>query len=433
MSIHITRGNMLYGTGAPSISAEYYGQTYIDTGANPRGIWIAGGQNNESWLEVAHKNHKHTVNDFSDLVPEITKIVQAQGIEAALIALKGGNNMWEGDWNNFTGALRVGGQPVLSTGSSIGELKDVQLDDKMKANALLGWNGSAFVPYEIAGASPSEGGLDFSKYIRKDDLVSTLDSSASDKALAASAGKVLLETMKSKYATIEHTHTDLSPIGHTHTNYLDKTTNQTIAGELIVDLKTQTLPLSIRNNFGRLDFQMPSNAADSLVIASSGNGGNDLASVIFGGVDGNTGNQLTINFSQIHIPAGQITIGDNKKYIGMPSLKITEPGLTYVGNLNRKSALDLNGGAMNGIGQLVFKNFSDSRDASILFPRNYAGSGQPIEAGYYHYLRMSDGELKTDTALASEQNYISFNGVRIFFSTSDPGRAAREGDLWIKI
>ena len=88
---------------------------------------------------------------------------------------------------------------------------------------------------------------------------------------------------------------------------------------------------------------------------------------------------------------------------------------------------------MNGIGQLVFRNYSSSRDAAILFPRNYAGSGQPTESGYYHYLRMSDGELLTDTALSSEQSYISFKGVRIFFSVTDPGKAGREGDIWIKI
>lgn len=433
MSIHITRGNMLYGTGKPTISAEYYGQTYIDTGSNPRAIWVATGQNNESWNEVSQKGHKHTVSDFSDLIPEITKIVQDQGIEAALIALKGGNNMWEGDWNNFTGALRVGGAPVLSTNSSIGELKDVTLGENLKVNTLLGWNGSTFVPYEVTGASPSEGGIDFSQYVRKDELVSTLDSSASDRALAASAGKTLLETMKAKYSPIEHTHTNLAPANHKHENYLDKTINQTMTGSLVLDTDRSGLPLSIRNSFGRLDFQFPTSPTDSLIIATSGNGGTELNDIIFGGVDGNTGGSLTLNFGRIHVPAGQMTIGDTKRYLGMPALKISEPNLTYVGNLNRKPAIDINGGAMNGIGQLVFRNYSSSRDAAILFPRNYAGSGQPTESGYYHYLRMSDGELLTDTALSSEQSYISFKGVRIFFSVTDPGKAGREGDIWIKI
>ena len=46
---------------------------------------------------------------------------------------------------------------------------------------------------------------------------------------------------------------------------------------------------------------------------------------------------------------------------------------------------------------------------------------------------MSEGELLTDTALSSEHSYISFKLVRIFFSVTDPGKAGREGDIWIKI
>ena len=432
MAIHITRGNMLSGNGAPQVSAEYYGQTYIDTGANPRGIWAATAQNSEGWKELSQVGHMHTISDFTDLIPEITKIVQAQGIEAALTSLRGGNNIWEGDWNNFTGVLRVGGKDVLSGNSSIGDLSDVKLNgDTLKANALLGWNGSAFVPYEVSGASPAEGGLDFSQYIKKDTLVSDLTSASTELALAASAGKALVELMKAGYAPIDHTHTGLAAKNHTHANYLDKTVAQTMTAGLTFDTPANVVPLSIRNPFGRMDFQFPKSDSKSIILGISGNGGNTLTNVILGGVDGTIGDKLTLNFTEVIIPSGQIRISENKRNLGLPAMKVSEPDLTYVGNLNRKSAIDANGGAINGLSQLIFKTHSNSRDAAILFPRNYAGNGQPTESGYYHYLRLSDGEMKTDTALNSEARYLTLNGVRYFFGIADPGKLAREGDVWI--
>lgn len=431
MAIHITRNNMLSGDGVPQISAEYYGQSYIDTNVNPRSIWLATAQNSEGWVEVSQVGHKHTVDDFSDLETKVVELVQAQGISAALTSLKGENNSWDGAWNNFGGSLRMGGNEVLTTISSLGDLGDVRLGDTLTANAVIGWNGSAFVPYKISGASPSDGGLDFSRYITKDTLVTDLTSSSSELALAASAGKFIMNTMKANYAPLNHTHTNLAAANHTHANYLDKTKANTATKTLTMDMAvTDTLPLSLRNPFSKIDFTLPSSATGSVILSFAGNGGNDINSVIFGGADGSTAGDLTLNFSQVLIPSGQIVIPETKRNLSMPPIKVGEPGLIYVGNLDRKPAIDANGGAVSGLSQLVFKAHSNSRDQAILFPRNYAGNGQPTEPGYYHYLRLSDGEMKTDTALNSESRYIELNGVRYFFGSKDPGKLARDGDVW---
>ena len=41
--------------------------------------------------------------------------------------------------------------------------------------------------------------------------------------------------------------------------------------------------------------------------------------------------------------------------------------------------------------------------------------------------------MQTDTALASDAKYIRLNGVKIFFSATDPGKEAEDGSIWIKI
>lgn len=433
MAIHTTRDNFIYGSGAPTMSAKFYGQIYVNTATNPRAISIATTENTEGWQELALKGHRHTVSDFSDLRESIVSIVQQEGISAAILALKGGNNSWEGDWNNFTGSLRTKGFEVISKNSSIGDLKDVELTTGLEANTLLGWNGSSFIPYKVTGASPSTGGIDFSVYLRKDDLVVGLDSAATDKPLAASAGKALLEKMKAEYSPITHTHTGFAPTVHEHANYLRKDIAQTMKGSLIVESGSQETPLSLRNSNGRVDIDLPQSPTDSTVLSFVTSGGENYNSVVFGGKDGTNGGNLTLNFERVHIPTGGITIGETKRSLDMPSLKIREQGMIYVGSTTRKSALDANGGALNGVGQVVFRNPSSSREQSILFPKEYAGGGQPTDSPLYHYLRLAGGEMKTDTALASEQKYISLGGIKIFFSNSDPGKAANEGDIWFKI
>ena len=117
----------------------------------------------------------------------------------------------------------------------------------------------------------------------------------------------------------------------------------------------------------------------------------------------------------------------------IPSLKITSEGQTYIGEMNRTFGLDLNNSALIGASQIAFKVPSKGRQNAILFPKNYAGNTQPTDIGLYHYLRMLDGELQTDTALASDARYIRLGGVKIFFSATDPGKEAEDGSIWIKI
>lgn len=434
MSIHISRDNQLKGVGSPNMAPSYYGQPYIDTGANPRGVWISTSENVSGWTELSPKGHKHTVADFTNLTTEITKIVQEQGIEAALLSLKGGTNTWEGAWNNFTGELRQNGKNVLTQGSSIGDLGDVDITTGLKANALLGWNGSTFVPYKITGASPSDGGIDFSKYLRKDSLVTGIGSGDQTAPLAASVATLLYNRVKDEFATKTHTHTEYAAANHTHTNYLDTTKAGSLKNQLnLGGAAGNNTPLTISGQYGRAAFEFSENQAGPTILSFQNTAGSEVTEAMISGAAGAVGGRLTLNFSEVHVPTGGFTIGENKKYMTIPSLKITSEGQTYIGEMNRTFGLDLNNSALIGASQIAFKVPSKGRQNAILFPKNYAGNTQPTDIGLYHYLRMLDGELQTDTALASDARYIRLGGVKIFFSATDPGKEASDGDIWIKI
>lgn len=434
MSIHISRDNQLKGVGSPNMAPSYYGQPYIDTGANPRGVWISTSENVSGWTELSPKGHKHTVADFTNLTTEITKIVQEQGIEAALLSLKGGTNTWEGAWNNFTGELRQNGKNVLTQGSSIGDLGDVNITTGLKANALLGWNGSTFVPYEVTGASPSDGGIDFSQYLRKDSLVTGIGSGDQTAPLAASVATLLYNRVKDEFAAKTHTHTEYAAANHTHTNYLDTTKAGSLKNQLnLGGAAGNNTPLTISGQYGRAAFEFSENQAGPTILSFQNTAGSEVTEAMISGAAGAVGGRLTLNFSEVHVPTGGFTIGENKKYMTIPSLKITSEGQTYIGEMNRTFGLDLNNSALIGASQIAFKVPSKGRQNAILFPKNYAGNTQPTDIGLYHYLRMLDGELQTDTALASDARYIRLGGVKIFFSATDPGKEASDGDIWIKI
>ncbi len=434
MSIHISRDNQLKGVGSPNMAPSYYGQPYIDTGANPRGVWISTSENVSGWIELSPKGHKHTVADFTNLTTEITKIVQEQGIEAALLSLKGGTNTWEGAWNNFTGELRQNGKNVLTQGSSIGDLGDVNITTGLKANALLGWNGSTFVPYEVTGASPSDGGIDFSQYLRKDSLVTGIGSGDQTAPLAASVATLLYNRVKDEFATKTHTHTEYAAANHTHTNYLDTTKAGSLKNQLnLGGAAGNNTPLTISGQYGRAAFEFSENQAGPTILSFQNTAGSEVTEAMISGAAGAVGGRLTLNFSEVHVPTGGFTIGENKKYMTIPSLKITSEGQTYIGEMNRTFGLDLNNSALIGASQIAFKVPSKGRQNAILFPKNYAGNTQPTDIGLYHYLRMLDGELQTDTALASDARYIRLGGVKIFFSATDPGKEAEDGSIWIKI
>ena len=434
MSIHISRDNQLKGVGAPTVSPSYYGQSYIDTGTNPRGVWMSTSENVSGWVELAPKGHKHTVADFTNLTTEITKIVQEQGIEAALLSLKGGTNTWEGAWNNFTGELRQNGKNVLTQGSSIGDLGDVNITTGLKTNALLGWNGSAFIPYVVSGASPSDGGIDFSKYLKKDSLVTGIGSGDQTAPLAANVATLLYNRVKEEFATKKHTHTEYASATHTHSNYLDTTKASTLTNQLNVGgAAGNNTPLTITGPYGRVAFEFSENQAGPTTLSFANTGGAQLTEAMLSGVGGSVGGRLTLNFNEVHIPSGSFTIGENKKYMGLPSIRLSSEGQTYIGEMNRTFGLDLNNSALIGASQIAFKAPSRGRQNSILFPKNYAGNTQPADIGLYHYLRLLDGEMQTDTALASDAKYIRLNGVKIFFSATDPGKEAEDGSIWIKI
>lgn len=434
MSIHISRDNQLKGVGAPAVAPSYYGQSYIDTGSNPRGIWVSTSENVSGWIELSPKGHKHTVSDFTNLTTEITKIVQEQGIEAALLSLKGGTNTWEGAWNNFTGELRQNGKNVLTQGSSIGDLGDVDISSGLKANALLGWNGSTFIPYEVSGASPSDGGLDFSQYLRKDSLVTGIGSGDQTAPLAASVATLLYNRVKSEFAAKNHTHTEYAAASHTHSNYLDTTKAGALRNQLNLGGATgNNVPLTIVGPYGRAAFEFSENQAGPTILSFQNTAGAELTEAMISGADGSVGGRLTLNFNEIHIPSGGFTIGENKKYMSVPSMRLNTEGQTYVGEISRTFGLDLNNSALIGASQIAFKAPSRGRQNAILFPKNYAGNTQPADIGLYHYLRLLDGEMQTDTALASDAKYISLGGVKIFFSATDPGKEAEDGSIWIKI
>lgn len=434
MSIHISRDNQLKGVGSPNMAPSYYGQPYIDTGVNPRGVWISTSENVSGWTELSPKGHKHTVADFTNLTTEITRIVQEQGIEAALLSLKGGTNTWEGAWNNFTGELRQNGKNVLTKGSSIGDLGDVNITTGLKANALLGWNGSTFVPYEVTGASPSSGGIDFSQYLKKDSLVTGIGSGDQTAPLAASVATLLYNRVKNEFAIKTHTHTEYAASNHTHTNYLDTTKAGNLKNQLNLGGATgNNMPLTITGPYGRVAFEFSENEAGSTILSFQNTAGTELTEAMISGADGSVGGRLTLNFSEIHVPSGGFTIGENKKYMTAPSMRLSANGQTYIGEMSRTFGLDLNNSALIGASQIAFKAPSKGRQNAILFPKNYAGNTQPADIGLYHYLRMLDGELQTDTALASDAKYIRLGGIKIFFSSTDPGKEAEDGSIWIKI
>lgn len=432
MSITIARNNQLYGAGQPNMAPSYHGQMYIDTVANPRGIWISTSEYVEGWKEVSQKGHKHVVADISNLRQEITDIVQNEGIEAALISLRGGNNTWEGAWNNFTGELRENGRRVLTGNSSIGDLGDVDLTTGLKANALLGWNGSKMVPYEITGASPSSGGIDFNAFLRKENLITAIGSNDQTRPLAANVGTALYNRVKDEFAPKIHTHTEYAAASHTHSNYANKTTTNTFTKQMILNGTESLTPLVMTGPSGRVGFEFAPTAGGPTILSFDNTASSDISEAIISATSGSMGGRLTLNFGQIHIPTGAITIGDNKKYMSIPSMKVGESDLNYVGEINRTFGLDLNNSALIGASQLVFKTPSRGRQNALLFPKNFAGNSQPSDMGLYHYLRMVDGELQTDTALSSEANYIKLNGRKFFFSSTEPGREASEGDVWIK-
>lgn len=434
MAIHLDRNNMLFGAGSPvgNVTPEYYGQVYIDTITNPRSIWFSTGQYTTNWVRISDASHKHSLGDISGIKEEVKKLVSQEGIDASLMALMSNSNTWEGRFNNFTGALLVNGHNVITENSSLDSLGDVKMEDK-KAGSILGWNGSNYVPYEVKGAVPSDGGgLDFSVYVRKDSLVNDINSSVTDAPLAAAAGKRIMDAIKAKYSPIGHTHNEYATVGHKHTEYLPSNKNISFTHELNIEGDSNDNPLSMTNKHSRISFHNAKSPDGHSIISFSKIGGDDVKAII-GGNDGNTGKELTLDFEVLKLPTGGIELSENKKYLPMPPVRIASQGVNFVGGPSRVYGINAGNNSVVGVSQLAFQMPANSPGQGILFPKSFAGTTQPSDLGLYHHLRMIDGELRTDTALASQANYISLGGRRIFFSPTDPGKAAAVGDLWFAL
>lgn len=434
MSIHVARNNMLFGNGAPSkISPAYYGQIYIDVAANPRQVYISTSEDPTGWLPLGGLNHKHNLTDVVGLREEVSKLVQQEGIESSIASLKDGTNIWTGN-NFFDGTLRNGSKDVLTTGSSIGLLADVDIT-KLDLNSVLAWDGSKFIPMKLTGVSNDvEGGIDFSAYLRKNQIVNSLGSSATDAPLGAAQGKVIMDTLKKDYSPIKHSHTEYSLSKHTHSNYFDlEKDSVSYKGNLVLGGDFNHEPLSLVNENGRVTFGLPRESKGSAFIGFAENGGSSIENVVIGGSDGSIGKQLSLNFSEIIIPTGRVRLGESKKSLSMPPIKIGEKDNLYVGGTTRVFGLDLNDSGISGVGQMVFGRPSMGRANSILFPKSHAGNSKPTDVGLYHYLRLVKGEMQTDTALVSEAKYIQLDNKKIFFTSTEPGKEAKTGDLWFKV
>lgn len=471
MAIHTTRDNFLYGVGDPNIASKFHGQIYIDTHANSPAIWIATKEGFGGWKKVSLDNHTHELTDILELDKKIDQYINSPKEEGDISLYESfatrlrceNHNVWEGA-NYFSQRPGTSDGSLLSQGSSLGDLGDVELikrvqdpntgewiiESSLEEGTLLGYNGTSFVPFKLEGSmkavpvTPKEE-LYQTDYIRRTELVTTFDSLETNKPLAANVGNLLLNEMKQNYSPIGHSHADdYSPSNHTHDNYLEKenVNGQLMKGPLTISAGKLSPALSLNGELGRIDFNMeekfsPEGLTEGVTtgISFGVNGANeDLStSVLLGGPSGSTGEEMILNFEKITIPSGGIDIGETKKQIGMPPILIDKPDLRFIGENTRQTAIDVNGGAINGLSQLVFKNPSLRMDNSIMFPKSYAGYGQQIDSNYYHYLRLADGQMITDTALNSEQNYIQLNGKRIFFTSQDPGKLAREGDIWCVI
>lgn len=432
MSIHIGRNNFPSGVGQPLIMPAFVGQNYIDTSTNPRNVWIATSKDVSGWKPMAHLDHIHGLDDIYGLRQEVAKLVQEEGISSSIAALKDGTNIWTGT-NVFDGELRGNGGKVLSVKSSIGELSDVDLTVGLNNLSVLGFNGSKFIPMKLDGVKPETTTIDFGAYVRKDSIVNNLNSNSANDPLSAAQGAELKRIMEADYAKKDHVHTGYATANHTHAQYLDKNADtQEMKGILnIVSQKSNDI-LNMSGKRARMNIRLSSGEDEPTLVIFDGIQ-QDLNNVIFGSTDGAIGRRVTFNFSEVVLPGGKLLLGENSKYFQIPTLRMQTSDLNYVGNTKKEFGLDMSNSAIIGASQVVFGRPSKGRLNSIMFPKSYAGNSKPTEAALYHYMYMVNDEMVTDTALASEKGYISLNGVRYFFGSFEPGREARNGDVWFKV
>lgn len=435
MAVHMDRNDYIQGLTPPTnLVPEFVGQIYIDTSV-PK-VYQAVNSNTNGWRAMAFEGHTHEAKDLTWLGPVVQQYVNESGIEAALDALRSGNNHWNGA-NNFQSTLTLQGSKILSEQSSIGDLMDVDLESNpVSSNAtVFGWTGSAWGAVEVTGVTPSSGELDFSNFINRSEIVNDLITNVNDQPLSAAQGVALKAYADGAFALKSHTHTGYAATGHTHSNYYDK--NKAEVLRLGMSFADVVNPLyASTQQGGAIAVKVAATSSDSHKIEIGGLNG-EPASMYMGGTADTAGNELVLNFESVRIPSGKLLTDSASGRIIFSPIRIetiSGVGTKYVANSSsREYGMHLANTSIVGVNQMAFARPAQGANDGLLFPRSHAGNTQPSEVGYYNYLYILDDLIHTDATLASTKNYIQLNGRKIFFTTVDPGRDASNGDIWISV
>lgn len=439
MSIHLQRGDLIQGTTPPyGRVPAFIGQTYVDTSTTPKTIYIATSSNPDTgWQAIANGGHTHESFQISDLDTKIQTYIQENGIQAALTAMLGNNNIWQGEVNNFTNSLRSKGFEVLNTNSKLDDLADVDLslNPVSSTASILGWTGSSWGAVEVTGVTPSSGALDFSNFLLKTDIVNDLLTNSTERPISAAQVFLLKASIEEKYAEKIHTHSEYALATHTHEGYFNKNISETLTNG--IEFQRVDLPLFMSSTSGgTLSLALSESLLDGSkrhAMFIDGAAG-DKIDFYLGGNSDTTAGDLTLNFESVHIPNGKLSVDDTTGRLSVPPVKIAKGDTQYVSNgSSREYGLHLNNSSAIGVGQIVFAHAARTRADGFLFPRSVAGNTQPSDIGQYNYMYILDDALVTDAAFTSTKNYIELNGRRIFFSATEPGREARPGDILIKL
>lgn len=429
------RNDYIQGLTPPTnLVPEFIGQVYIDTSV-PK-IYQAISSSTNGWKALALEGHTHEAQDLTWLGPVVQQYVNESGIDAALDALRNGNNHWIGG-NNFQSTLTVQGIKVLSEQSSIGDLMDVDLDtNPVSSNAtIFGWTGSAWGAVEVTGVTPSSGELDFSNFVNRAEIVNDLITNANDRPLSAAQGVAMKAYVDNGFSAKSHTHTGYATANHTHANYYNKNKAEVLNFGMSFANVINPFYASTQEG-GALAIKVAATSADSHKFEVGGLNG-EQASMYMGGTADTPGNELVLNFEKVRIPSGKLLTDSASGRIIFSPIRIetiSGIGTKYVANASsREYGLHLANTSMVGVNQIAFSRPAQGVNDGLLFPRSHAGNTQPSEIGYYNYLYILDDLMHTDATLASTKNYIQLAGRKIFFTPVDPGRDANNGDIWIKV
>lgn len=435
MATHLDRNDYIQGLTKPTnLVPEFVGQIYIDTSV-PK-IYQAVNVSTAGWKPLVFEGHTHEAKDFTWLGPIVQQYVNESGIEAALDALRNGNNHWIGG-NNFQSTLTVQGIKVLSEQSKLGDLMDVDLiRNPVSSNAtVFGWTGSAWGAVQVSGVTPSSGTLDFSNFINRSEIVNDLLTNVNTKPLSAAQGVALKAHVDNNFAPKTHTHTGYAATSHTHSNYYDKNKAEVLRfGMSFADVVNPFYASTQQG--GAIAIKVAATAADSHKFEVGGLNG-EPASMYMGGTADTAGNELVLNFEKVRIPSGKLLTDSASGRIIFSPIRIetiSGLGTKYVANTSsREYGLHLANTSMVGVNQIAFSRPAQGVNDGLLFPRSHAGSTQPSEIGYYNHLYILDDLIHTDATLATTKNYIQLAGRKVFFTNVDPGRDAKNGDIWIKV